>query len=61
MFLPGPEKGAQTSIFLATVAEPMPFHGTYVIGKTIAEPDPAARGDRLAEALWTESARLVGL
>ena len=46
---------------LATVADPTPFHGHYVIGRRIAEPDPAARDDRLAEALWTESARLVGL
>jgi len=60
-FLIGPEKGAATSLFLATVANPIPFHGAYVIGRRIAEPDPAARDDRLAEALWTESVRLVGL
>lgn len=61
MFLPGPDKGAATSIFLATVADPAPFHGAYVIGTAIAEPDAAARDDRLGEALWEESARLVGL
>lgn len=60
-FLPGPGKGARTSLFLATVTDPARFHGAYVIGKAIAEPDPAARDDRLAEALWEESARLVGL
>jgi len=60
-FLPGPDKGARTSIFLATVADPTPFHGAYVIGETIAEPDAAARDDRVATALWEESARLVGL
>jgi retinol dehydrogenase-12 len=60
-FLPGPDKGARTSIFLATIADPTPFHGTYVIGETITEPDPAARDNRLGEALWDESARLVGL
>jgi retinol dehydrogenase-12 len=60
-FLAGPDKGAATSIFLATTAETTRFHGAYVIGKTIAEPDPAARDDRLGEALWRESARLVGL
>jgi hypothetical protein len=43
------------------VADPTPFHGAYVIGRRIAEPDSAARDDRLAEDLWTESARLVGL
>jgi hypothetical protein len=37
------------------------FHGTYVIAKRIAEPDRAARDDDLAERLWAESARLVGL
>ena len=61
LFLPGPDRGAATSIFLATVADPTPFHGAYVIGKRIAEPDAAARDDRLAEALWEESAHLVGL
>jgi NAD(P)-dependent dehydrogenase (short-subunit alcohol dehydrogenase family) len=60
-FLISPEKGAATSLFLATVADPVPFHGAYVIGRRIAEPDSAARDDRLAEDLWTESARLVGL
>ena len=60
-FLVSPEKGAATSLFLATVADPIPFHGHYVIGRRIAEPDPAACDDRLAEDLWTESARLVGL
>lgn len=61
MFLPGPDKGAETSIFLATVADPTPFHGAYVIHKRIAEPDATARDDGLAEALWRESAQLVGL
>jgi NAD(P)-dependent dehydrogenase (short-subunit alcohol dehydrogenase family) len=60
-FLIGPEKGAATSLFLATVPDPTPFHGAYVIGTRIAEPDTAARDDRLGEQLWSESARLVGL
>jgi retinol dehydrogenase 12 len=60
-FLPGPDKGAETSIFLATVADPVPFHGAYVIDKRVAEPDTAARDDSLAEAVWQESAKLVGL
>lgn len=61
MFLPGPAKGARTSLFLATVTDPARFHGTYVIGEAVCEPDPAARDDRLAEGLWEASARLVGL
>jgi len=60
-FLITPEKGAATSLFLATVADPRPYHGAYVIDRRIAEPDAAARDDRLAEQLWAESARLVGL
>ena len=60
-FLTNPEKGAATSLFLATVPDPTPFHGAYVIGKRAAEPDPAALDDQLGERLWAESARLVGL
>lgn len=61
LFLPGPDKGAATSLFLATTPDPAPFHGAYVIGKSIAEPDAAACDERLAAELWEESARLVGL
>ena len=60
-FLISPERGAATSLFLAAVPDPTPFHGAYVIGKRVAEPDAAARDDPLAEELWAESARLVGL
>ncbi|MGH7088492.1 MAG: SDR family NAD(P)-dependent oxidoreductase, partial [Stellaceae bacterium] len=60
-FMLSAEKGAETSIFLATVPDPTPFHGTYVIRKEIAQPSPAARDDDLARRLWEESARLVGL
>ena len=57
----GPEKGAETSLFLATVPDPAPFHGGYVIGKTLARPDSAALDAGLARRLWDESARMVGL
>ncbi len=60
-FLTRPEAGAATSLFLATVADPAPFAGAYVIGRAVAEPDFAARDEALAEALWQESARLVRL
>jgi NAD(P)-dependent dehydrogenase (short-subunit alcohol dehydrogenase family) len=61
LFLPGPETGARTSVFLATVPDPAPFHGAYVVGKVIAESDRAVRDEQLGEALWQESALLVGL
>src|SRR5205085_1026734 len=32
-FLISPEKGAENSLFLATVADPIPFHGAYIVGK----------------------------
>ena len=60
-FMISPEKGAESSIFLATVPDPGPFHGGYVIDKTLARPDPLALDDGLARRLWDESARLVGL
>src|SRR5262249_41092377 len=60
-FLTTPEKGAATTLFLATVSDPAPFHGAYVVGRRIAQPDPEALDDDLAERLWQESARLVGL
>ncbi len=60
-FMKSPEKGAETSLFLATVPDPAPFHGGYFIGKSLAHPDPAALDRDLARGLWEKSAQLVGL
>jgi hypothetical protein len=60
-FMISAEKGAETPVFLATVPDPAPFHGGYVIRKTLAHPDPTALDSSLARRLWDESARLVGL
>jgi NAD(P)-dependent dehydrogenase (short-subunit alcohol dehydrogenase family) len=60
-FMLSPEQGAETALFLATVPDPAPFRGGYVIRKALAQPTPAARDDALARRLWEESARLVGL
>ena len=60
-FMTTPEKGAETSLFLATVSDPTPFHGGYVIRKSLARPDPSALDRSLARRLWEESARLAGL
>lgn len=59
-FMKSPEQGAATSVFLATVPDPAPFAGGYVIGRNLARPDPAALDRDLARRLWEESARLVG-
>ena len=60
-FFASPEKGARTTLFLATVPDPTPYHGAYLIDSKPAQPDTPARDDALAELLWVESARLVGL
>jgi NAD(P)-dependent dehydrogenase (short-subunit alcohol dehydrogenase family) len=60
-FMISPEKGAETPVFLATVSDPEPFHGGYLIRKALVPPDPAALDRDLARRLWDESARLVGL
>jgi NAD(P)-dependent dehydrogenase (short-subunit alcohol dehydrogenase family) len=59
-FLMTAENGAATSLFLATLPDPTPFHGAYVMGKQAVPPDPAALDDDLAELVWSESDRLVG-
>ena len=59
-FMLSPEDGAETPVFLATVPDPKPFHGGYVIRKALTQPDQAALDSDLARRLWQESARLVG-
>jgi NAD(P)-dependent dehydrogenase (short-subunit alcohol dehydrogenase family) len=60
-FMISPEKGAEISVFLATVPDPERFNGGYVVAQRLEQPDPAARDDAMARRLWEESARLVGL
>jgi NAD(P)-dependent dehydrogenase (short-subunit alcohol dehydrogenase family) len=60
-FMISVEKGAETILFLATVADPAPFNAGYVVGEVLERPDPAALDDGMARRLWDESARLVGL
>lgn len=60
-FMISPEKGAETSLFLATTQDPAGFNGGYVVGKALAAPDPVAGDADLARRLWEESARLAGL
>jgi NAD(P)-dependent dehydrogenase (short-subunit alcohol dehydrogenase family) len=59
-FMKSPEEGAETSLFLAAVCDPQPFHAGYVIGKTLARADPAALDSNVARRLWDESTRLIG-
>jgi hypothetical protein len=59
-FMTSAEKGAETSVFLATAPDPTPFHRGYVIGKSLARPDPTALDGGLARHLLG-SARLAEL
>lgn len=60
-FMLSPEQGAETSVFLATMPAPKPFHGGYVIRKALSQPDAAALDGSLARCLWDESTRFVSL
>lgn len=60
-FFSSPEKGARTTLFLATTPDPKPYHSAYLIDSKPAYPHPAALDEAMAERLWAESARLVGL
>jgi NAD(P)-dependent dehydrogenase (short-subunit alcohol dehydrogenase family) len=60
-FMLSPEQGAETPVFLATVPDPKPFHGGYVIRKVLSQPDTAALDSGVARRLWDESSRLVSL
>jgi NAD(P)-dependent dehydrogenase (short-subunit alcohol dehydrogenase family) len=60
-FMISAEKGADTALFLATVPDPAPFNGGYVVGRRLEQPDPAALDNGTARRLWDESARLTNL
>ena len=55
-----PEKGARTSVFLASSAEVAGVTGRYFVSCKQAKTDPLASDESLARALWDESAKLVG-
>lgn len=58
-FLPGPERGARTSVYLASSPEVAETTGRYFAGCKPKEPSRLATDDELAAALWRESERLV--
>ncbi len=55
-----PEKGARTSLYLASAPELAGVSGQYFAKQRPQKPGPAALDDRVAEQLWTTSARLTG-
>jgi NAD(P)-dependent dehydrogenase (short-subunit alcohol dehydrogenase family) len=63
MWLAGttPEKGARTSVYLASSPEVEGVSGRYFVSCKEAKTDPLAQDARLAKELWEESGKMVGL
>jgi NAD(P)-dependent dehydrogenase (short-subunit alcohol dehydrogenase family) len=60
-FLKTPERGARTSVFLASAPAVERLTGLYYINLEPARPSPAARDDGAARRLWRISAELTGM
>ena len=56
-----PEKGAQTSIYLASAPAVEQVTGRYFVKCAEARPSSEAQDDQVASRLWAESARLTDL
>jgi NAD(P)-dependent dehydrogenase (short-subunit alcohol dehydrogenase family) len=56
-----PERGAETSIYMATSPEVEDTTGLYFVSKRPAATSPAARDDAAARRLWHESEALCGI
>src|SRR5262249_54455919 len=56
-----PEKDAETLIHLASPQEVATASGGYFEDCRVSRPDPTAEDDALAERLWRESEKIVGI
>ncbi|MEN3335145.1 MAG: retinol dehydrogenase 12 [Blastocatellia bacterium] len=56
-----PEKGAQTTIYLASSPAVEQVTGKYFVRSAEAQPSAEAQDSEIAHRLWAESARLTGL
>lgn len=54
-----PAHGAETGVFLSTVADPSPFNGKYVKDGRIGRPSRVARDEVMAEWVWNQCEQLV--
>jgi NAD(P)-dependent dehydrogenase (short-subunit alcohol dehydrogenase family) len=61
LFAISPERGALTSVHVATSPEVEGITGKYFDKCALATPSPAAEDDAAARQLWQESARLAGM
>ncbi len=60
-FLKTPDRGARTSVYLASAPAVERLTGLYFIDLEPARPSPAARDDGAARRLWRISAELTGM
>ena len=61
LFLSTPEKGAETSVYLATSPEVEGITGKYFAGKRAVVSSPESRDAAIARRLWEVSEQLTGL
>ena len=61
LFLSGPEKGARTSIYLATSAEVEGTSGEYFMGAKLAKASAASKDQAVTDKLWDISCEMIGL
>lgn len=61
LLVKSPQLAAQTSTYLAVAEELEGVSGKYFDGLTEKAPAPEAEDEEVAQRLWAESARLVGL
>ena len=54
-----PEKGAETSIYLATSTEVQSISGNYFVDRKVTRPAPQAANRTVARKLWDVSAEMV--
>lgn len=57
----GPEKGAETSIYLASSDEVKSISGKYFVNKKTEESSMASYDEKTADYLWDESLKLCGI
>ena len=60
-FAKTPEKGAKTSIYLATSPAVSSISGKYFVNNAVKQPADKALDDAVARRLWEVSEQLVGL
>ena len=60
-FFRSPERGARSLIWLAVSDDAAALTGEYIVDEKVVAPSAQALDNNLAEKLWEQSARLVGL